>query len=212
MVCGVATQFFPQRRSARGRSARSSLSRRCACGMRQTGRRRSQRGRQISSHARLTVLDPLGQRHRPDRRRRAGVVGRRNPSRPAMFGQHQRPRVVAVTGRLQHHGQPAATALGDGDDVAAAQRGQRVVGRLASLQPRRARLGPFPFGDLRAQPRVVQDRRVAVRRARRRSRRASSRRARCRGPTRPPTGRPDTARTTAPAACAPVPGPSDAPD
>lgn len=46
---------------------------------------RSQRRGQVAPDPRLAVLHPLGQRHRPHRRR-ARVVGRGDPSRPSVFG------------------------------------------------------------------------------------------------------------------------------
>lgn len=88
------------------------------------------------------------------------VVGRRNPARPTVFGEHQRPRVVAVARRFQHHRQAAVPAIGDRDDVPAAQSGQRLVGRLAPMQPRRPGLRAFHLGNPCAHPGVFQDRRV----------------------------------------------------
>ncbi len=78
-----------------------------------------------------------------------------------MFGQDQGPRLVAVGGGLQHHGQPAPLALTDGDDVASAQGGQRIVGGPAALHARRPRLCALAPGDRRTQSRVLQDRRIA---------------------------------------------------
>ncbi|EUA44411.1 putative ATP-dependent helicase domain protein [Mycobacterium xenopi 3993] len=115
-----------------------------------------------SRRTRADGVRPAWQRHRPDRRSRARVVGRRNPARPAVFGEHQRPRIGTVAVGFQHHRQPAAAAVGDPDDVAAAQRGQRVVGRLAALRARRPRLRPLPLRDPLPQPGIVEDRSVVA--------------------------------------------------
>ena len=50
--------------------------------------------------------------------------------------------------------------MGDRDDVAPAQRGQRVVDRLPALQPRCAGLGPLLLTDLLAQPGVLEHGRI----------------------------------------------------
>ena len=47
--------------------------------------------------------------------------------------------------------------MGDRDDVAAPQPGQRVVDRLATLQSRRAGLSTLLLTDLLAQPGVFED-------------------------------------------------------
>ena len=99
------------------------------------GGRRAQCRRQIAAHPRGPVLDALGQRHRPDLRRRPGVVRGGDPAGPLVFGEHQRARVVGVVGRFQHDGQAGAPSGADGDDVAAAQLAQRVDAGPAALHP-----------------------------------------------------------------------------
>ena len=121
---------------------------------------RAQRRGQVAAHPGLTVLDALGQCHRSDRRHRAGVVGRGNPSGPTLLGEHQRTGVVAVPGRLKHHRQSTPATVGERDDVTAAQRCQRLARGGAALQPRTAGRDTFPFGDGGPQPRVFQDRRL----------------------------------------------------
>ena len=79
-----------------------------------------------------------------------------------MLGQHQRAGVVAFSGTLEDHRHPDPAPVRDRDDVAAAQRGQRVVGGLPALQTRRARLRPLARCDLCAEPHVIQDRRVGA--------------------------------------------------
>ena len=128
----------------------------------QAGRRRSQRRGQIPAGLGVAVLDAFGKRHGAQRFSASGVVRRRDTTGPAVLGQHQRAGIVAFSGTLEHHRHPDPPAVRDRDDVAAAQRGQRVVGGLPALQPRRARLRPLARGDLCAEPHVIQDRRVGA--------------------------------------------------
>src|SRR6478735_3386036 len=60
-----------------------------------SGGSRAQRRREIAPHPRIAVFDPLRERHRAELRR-TRVVSRRNPSRPTIFSEDERARVVAV--------------------------------------------------------------------------------------------------------------------
>src|SRR6478736_7368713 len=86
-----------------------------------SGGSRAQRRREIAPYPRIAVFDPLRQRHRAERLRRTRVISRRNPSRPTVFSEHERARVVAVAVGLQHDSQAAATAMCDRDYVTAPQ-------------------------------------------------------------------------------------------
>ena len=115
----------------------------------------AQRRREVAAHRGHPVVDRARQAHAAQHRDGRREVGRGQPARPPVLGEHERARLVAAGVGVEDDGQPGAAAAGDGDHVARAQGAQRVGRRVALLGHPLAAQRLLPVADAAAQRGVL---------------------------------------------------------